>query len=103
MLLRCQRCLGTLQFEVKADVSIGFVEGLDEAEQLPEDLDPQMVKEGRVALRDLIEDELLLALPQVAMHPIGECMVPTGEPGDKPVAKKQSPFAVLAQLKRHGE
>ena len=104
LILQCQRCLGTMPFNVESKVSLAFVEGLDEAEALPDDLDPQLVDDGRVVLRDLIEDELLLALPQVAMHPRAECTPGKIErPDDKPVSERENPFAVLAQLKRQNE
>ncbi|MEN8177634.1 MAG: YceD family protein [Pseudomonadota bacterium] len=104
LVLECQRCLGTILFPVKSKVSLAFVESLEEAENLPDDLDPELVENGQVELRNLIEDELLLALPQVPTHPVGECASGMGEkPNEKPVAVRESPFAVLAQLKRHDE
>ncbi len=62
LLLECQRCLKAVLLKVSSDTAIAFVEGFDEAEQLPEALDPWMVEDQRVSLQDLIEDELLLGL-----------------------------------------
>jgi uncharacterized protein len=101
--LECQRCLEKMELPVDSRISLAFVESLDEAERLPEDLDPQLVEEGRVSLRDLIEDELLLALPQVALHPEGTCAPYVAESGDRiGEEKRANPFAVLEQLKRKG-
>lgn len=105
LMLECQRCLEPMAWPVKSDVSLAFVEGFDEAERLPEDLDPQLVEESRVRFRDLIEDELLLALPQVAMHPAEICdaqVNPVIEDGsaDTPCPERDNPFAALAELKR---
>lgn len=103
--LQCQRCLETVVHGVDAEVSIAFVEGYDQAAQLPDSLDPCLVEEGgRVRLLDLIEDELLLQLPQVAMHEAGSCPVMlTGTTGEKPsqtdVQPENNPFALLAGLK----
>ena len=100
--LQCQRCLARMELPVDSAVSLAFVESLDEAERLPDDLDPQLVEEGRVNLRDLLEDELLLALPQVALHPQGECAPYVVDIGDKAERSeaRANPFAVLEQLKR---
>jgi uncharacterized protein len=91
-----------MPLSVQADLSLAFVEGVDEARMLPEALDPTLVRHGQINLRDLIEDELLLALPQVAMHPMGECALQVGAqpaPGNEPARK--NPFAVLQKLKRN--
>ncbi|MGD8908506.1 MAG: YceD family protein [Chromatiales bacterium] len=109
LVLECQRCLEAVTLPVNADVSLAFVEGIEQAGRLPEELDPCLVADGRVLFRDLIEDELLLTLPQVAMHETGAC--PTNlkdghvtvrdeaelvEPEKK---SGENPFAVLAELK----
>jgi uncharacterized protein len=100
--LECQRCLDKMELPVDSAVSLAFVESLDEAERLPDNLDPQLVEEGRIGIRDLIEDELLLALPQVALHPEGDCTPYVSEAGDSgdEGATRANPFAVLEQLKR---
>ncbi|QYZ67534.1 MAG: hypothetical protein OI74_09450 [Gammaproteobacteria bacterium (ex Lamellibrachia satsuma)] len=104
--LECQRCLGPMVLPVDAEISLAFVEGQDEAEALPEQLDPHLVEDGRVKLRDLVEDDLLLALPQVARHSEGDCtMQSADEPSLDPEsesgkAERENPFAMLAELKR---
>ncbi|MET0050222.1 MAG: YceD family protein [Candidatus Thiodiazotropha sp.] len=105
--LECQRCLGELVFPVESQLSVVFVQGLDEAERLSEALDPYMVEEGTVDLMELIEDELLLALPQVSMHDRDVCQLPADSGSDDPVPEpesgtqeKDNPFSVLAGLKR---
>jgi uncharacterized protein len=100
--LQCQRCLETMSFTVDSKVALAFVEGLDQAERLPDELDPQLVEGGRVSFKDLVEDELLLALPQVPAHPAGQCgsdlLGRSDESGAN--AEHKNPFAVLAELKR---
>ena len=54
---------------------------------------------------DLIEDELILAIPPAPRHPEAECAVKLAdyqrEPEtEAPKAAKVNPFAVLAELKR---
>lgn len=104
LILECQRCLGSVLLPVKSEMSLAFVEGLDEANDLPDELDPQLVENGQVGFKNLVEDELLLMLPQVAMHPEGECVLAMGEKTEQsPVLVRESPFAVLARLKRHDD
>jgi uncharacterized protein len=104
LVLECQRCLEAVILPVKVDVSLAFVDGIEQAGQLPEVLDPCLVEDGRVLFRDLIEDELLLTLPQVAMHETGAC--PThlkvrdeAVPVESDKRSGENPFAVLAELK----
>lgn len=100
--LECQRCLGEMSFVVRSKLALAFVEGLEEAERLPDYLEPQLVENGRVQLKDLIEDELLLALPQVPMHPEDECASGLNIETDEKVSADASvsPFAILAELRR---
>jgi uncharacterized protein len=104
LVLECQRCLEKLVWPVKSNVSLAFVEGLDEANRLPDALDPVLVDEGLVTLKDLVEDELLLSLPQVPMHPPGNC-VPQVDAhhltGNRDESIRKNPFAALAELKRN--
>jgi uncharacterized protein len=103
--LECQRCLGELIFPVEKRFSVVFVQGLNEAERLPEELDPCLVEEGVVDFRTLIEDELLLALPQVPMHDADVCHVPQEYAADEAASEagsdeQHNPFAALSELKR---
>ncbi len=101
LLLQCQRCLEVMPRPVQSSVSLAFVESIEEAEILPDTLDPALVEDGLVGLRDLIEDELLLALPQIPMHPAGTCSSQGGAEAslEGSEAVRENPFAVLAELK----
>jgi len=101
--LRCQRCLESLERRVDTSVLLGLVSGPGEERGLPEHYDPLLAGDGPIRPRDLIEDELLLALPQVPMHDPGTC-VAGGHEADSAPARTDgtNPFAVLAGLKREG-
>lgn len=94
LILRCQRCLGPMEHEVLATLSLAVVAGLDEADGLPEGDEPLLVTEGRICLGELVEDELLLGLPQIPRHVSESCAKLPVEvaPGPSP----QHPFAALA-------
>ncbi len=103
--LQCQRCLGSMLQDVDADSRLVVVSGPGEAERLPDEVDPLLVEDGRLELRSLIEDELILAIPSAPMHPPRECPVQLGEvnapPPEEAVAEQgtANPFAVLADWK----
>ena len=78
-----------------------FVHGEDAAAQLDTDSEDDVLALTRALdLRELIEDELLLALPLVPRHEV--CPTPLLAPadGEAPVDDKPNPFAALAALKR---
>ncbi|HIK74872.1 MAG: YceD family protein [Alcanivorax sp.] len=103
LVLVCQRCLEPVQQEVAADVDLMLVWSEEQAKALPADLDPLLVTEERVTLAELVEEELLLAMPLVALH--DQCPDPppqsAGDPGDQDdnQSDPDNPFAVLARLK----
>jgi len=103
--LICQRCMETMEFPVLTRTRLGIVSSRAAAQQLPECYDPLLVLDDEVTLASIIEDELILALPQVAMHdskecPQGEAFLNTGRgQEDAATAQRENPFAVLSQLK----
>jgi uncharacterized protein len=94
--LRCQRCLEPMPFEVHTDETLVLAATLAEIHAEPADAHaPDRVVAGKeMALRELIEDELILAVPYAPRH---ESCIPAGA-GDR--AEKVSPFAGLRGLMR---
>jgi uncharacterized protein len=102
--LICQRCLEQVVVPLDSQCDVGFVESDEAAKNLPKHYEPVIVDDEPLDLHALIEDELLLALPPVPMHPMETCEHPPGYTPD-PVdveepAEKPNPFSVLASLKR---
>lgn len=94
--LQCQACLGALAYRVDSATAVGFVSSLDEAALLPEPFEPVLLEDPRaLRLADLIEDELLLSLPQVPRHEVCEA-VGRGENAAEAVGRR--PFAGLARM-----
>ena len=103
LLLTCQRCLEAFAFPVDAQIELAWVKTEQEADKLPLRYEPYVVEAAPLQLNDVIEDELLLALPQIPMHPEADCPASTllkqrDKVTDEP-EPKANPFAVLAQLK----
>jgi len=98
VVLDCQRCLEPVSIDLQCEVSLGIVKDEAQAELLPDELDP-LIAGDEVNLIELIEDELLLALPIVPVHE--QCEPPaTGEGHDTELPRRENPFAVLASLKK---
>lgn len=97
--LQCQRCLGPMAQRLEVDRRFRFVRSEDEAERLDDESEEDVLAlPPRLDLVELLEDELILALPLVPRHE-GECPVPlvlAAPPED--VA--EHPFAALAALRK---
>jgi len=110
--LVCQRCMQGMTYKIDSTVSLAIVRNEAQAVKLPSHYEPLILdEESKVSLAELIEDELLLALPAVAVHDIKDC--PAGDrflPKQEDTKKaenergsgteKPNPFAVLEQLKK---
>ena len=101
--LVCQRSLQTYVEHVNRHSHLAVIEDMAEQEALPEHYEPVLVEEKRLALRDLVEEELLLAVPQVPRSPdAGELELPgdASMEASPEMEKEQThrPFAGLAGL-----
>ena len=68
--LICQRCLGALEFPLRIEVSLLLAATQDEIDTAPVEAEgPDCILAGKeMQVHDLIEDELLLALPIAPRH-----------------------------------
>jgi len=100
--LECQRCLKPVTAVVDTQRSFLFVRGEDAAAQLDADSEDDVLALTRALdLRELIEDELLLALPLVPRHEVCPSPLPVPAAGAEAAAEAPPhPFAGLAALKR---
>jgi uncharacterized protein len=97
--LTCQRCLGEVSLPVEAECRLVFAEGEQATVEAPMGYDMAMTHGGRITFAELAEDELLLALPLVALHGEGSACAP--QPAAKATPEKaptQRPFAGLREL-----
>src|SRR5687767_11311237 len=102
----CQRCMLPMRWPVNVDSRVALVSDYDAADRVPEGLEVFLVEADSVSVRDLVDEEILLALPHVARHEEGsECSesemrlpgqeVEADEADDPQV---QKPFAQLGEL-----
>jgi uncharacterized protein len=96
--LRCQRCLGPLPTVVDSSSRVALLESEEQAASVPPELETALAPDGRLRPADLVEEELLLALPAAPRHAAGECpAAPQGGAGDAEETV-QRPFAGLGEL-----
>lgn len=98
--MQCQRCLLPVRVPLEVDRQIVFVHGEAAAAELDAEREEDVLALSRALdLHELLEDELLLALPLVPMHdacPVPVTMIDATDPGPETT----SPFAALESLKR---
>jgi uncharacterized protein len=100
--LMCQASLEPYVAHVERQSTLGVIESEAEMERLAPDVDPVLADEGRLALAELVEDELILALPQVPRNPAIEPVTYRSGGAEQELAaaeeedeKRENPFAVL--------
>lgn len=101
--LNCERCLKPVELTLAAAPALGLVRTDAEAEALPGRLDPCLLPGEDLDLFELVEEELLLALPIVAAHADASCQPrlagAADADADPDAGGTQSPFRVLERLK----
>ena len=101
--LQCQRCLQTLVEPLEVHRRFRFVRTDEEAARLDEESeDDVLVLPPRLDLHELLEDELILALPIVPRHV--DCPQPLPLPVQEIEDEEPAPnpFAALAALRGRG-
>jgi len=104
--LMCQSCSKPMDWIVKHGFRLGVVLSLEQADNLSSDLEPLLIENDKVSTVELVEDELLLALPDFPRHEQA-CVesnetLSTTEINNEQI-NSNNPFSVLAKLKNTGE
>lgn len=102
--LLCQRTLEPFVLPLAVDSRLGLIRSEREESALPPGCEPLLVAEGgSLNLADVIEDEVLLALPLIPVNPDSALPdeatspYPASESGE---GRSDNPFAVLRELKK---
>lgn len=108
LVLRCQRCLEPVQLPLDVYFQLGIIFSESQATHLPSDYEPLPASEDGVVIAELVEDELILGLPLVAMHEDrGQCealgFVLSGEDVPTEQEERVNPFAVLSTLLKNSK
>ena len=106
LIVECQSCLKQFVLPISRNFKLGLVNSLEQADRLASDCEPLILENQKISLNELVEDELLLALPDFPRHDY-QC-VERGEvePAVTDVDEQlttNNPFSVLAKLKNTGD
>lgn len=102
----CQRCMNPMDLPLETDFRLALVHDESRVDRLPEAFEPLLLEDEAMSVPNLLEDELLLAMPLVPVHEV-DCSdylrqqkvrqqvdkVQQAEEKDK-----KNPFAVLKDL-----
>jgi uncharacterized protein len=102
----CQRCMQPMRWPVDVNSRIALVSDYDAANRVPDGMEVFLVEADSVSVRDLVDEEVMLALPHVPRHAEdSECarqevQLPgqPDEPDDEADLQVQKPFAQLGEL-----
>jgi len=105
--LICQRCMGEMELPIAVDFELAFVRSEAEMERLPEGYEAALIDNTTMMLSDIIEDEILLALPPIPKHLDENCNSDNVAEGwgsqeiepDTEDVERENPFDILASLK----
>jgi uncharacterized protein len=96
--LECQRCLRPLEYPMIVDFRL-MIDASDEILEHSSE-DTLYSEDGYIEIAEVVEDEMILALPLVAMHEDTACNENWQvEEIQAETRKRDNPFAVLQQLK----
>ncbi len=101
--LTCQRCNGPMDFVVETEVEMQRVKTEAEAEALSLEVQPLYLDElNQIKPLDILEDELILALPMFPMHEKKDCSLSQNQAyyatSDLEQKNTYKPFADLNKL-----
>ncbi len=103
--MECQRCLTPVDVPLSVERSFRFVADEATAEALDDDSEEDLLAMSReFDLHELIEDELLMALPVVPKHdecPTAIPLASSDEDFEEANAEKPNPFAALTGLRKN--
>jgi uncharacterized protein len=97
--LICQRGLHRFGCAINSRSRLGLIGDIARADELPEDYEPLLYEGEDVALADLVEEELLLAIPLVPVSPESEPVGEASEPEKKEETPTHRPFEMLGKIR----
>ncbi len=97
LLVECQRCLEPMVHPVSLDFALLIDASDDDVKSFQ--MDTVYTDDGYLDLFEVIEDELILALPVISMHDDPTCNKHWQPDSVEQVVEKNNPFSVLETLK----
>lgn len=102
LMLTCQRTLEPFAMPVSIDTRLGLITREEEEAGLPAGYEPLLLESSELRPAEVIEDELLLALPLIPVKPgLEESDLNwSTDPEQTEVPQRPNPFAALDSLKK---
>jgi uncharacterized protein len=101
VVLVCQRCLHAMQYPVREQFELMLIESDAELERVPEAYEPWIANAVRLNVLDLVEEQLLLALPLIAKHADeGACVSVAAPASVPPKASQQTEMLSDGEVQR---
>ena len=97
LILDCQRCLDSLQVDLKVPFDIAFVRNEFQADSLDDKFEIYLIGEEELDTKNLITDEILLSIPMAPSHDF-DCGLVTDK-GDIVEEVREHPFDALKNIK----
>lgn len=91
--LQCQACLQGVDWPIQSEIRLAVVADDDAAAQVPREYEPLIVGDEGIILSELVEDELILAMPTVARCQDENC--PRAPSAQSAGERSDNPFAAL--------
>ncbi|RUO79416.1 23S rRNA accumulation protein YceD [Pseudidiomarina taiwanensis] len=101
----CERCQQPMDLAVHAEFAYAPITKRQQADDIPAQYEPIELNElGEVNLHQVVEDELILAMPVVVKHAPEDCQIKADDMQwgeiDETAEAESNPFAVLQELKK---
>ena len=94
--LKCQRCLMPMEHNISQRNRLIIVEDEAQAEKIPLSQDIVVCDGGYIDLKNMVEDDILLALPDILVHSdVGKCDQQMAQYTQPDKTHSKNPFAVL--------
>ncbi len=102
--LVCQTCLKEVLWPIDIIINLGVVSSLEQADRLASQYEPFLLHSEKISLMELVEDEIILALPDFPRHEY-DCREKRVDAlaEDSEQTRSDNPFSILAKLKNTGD
>lgn len=104
LVLQCVACLGPIDFPVDIEVKLAIINDESLVNLLPDGYEPYLLDGDRLSISEVVEDEVVIVLPDFARHeicPIGLPQNSASKDFSLEPDRKKNPFEVLKSLKKH--
>lgn len=104
VVVECQRCLQSMPLQLDTEFRLVAMDMDSDASDSDGLFDAVLMDDGEIDLYDLIEDELVMAMPMVPMHALADHCSASGkyfgnpDEADSGASKSQRPFKDLGKM-----